>query len=45
MQTFIYWSIFTPFDPRFTMIQAFQNFWVVYFASEFQSDKLYLLKL
>ena len=44
MQTFIYWSIFTPFYPLFTIIQAFWNFWVVYYAS-FQSDMLYLLKL
>jgi len=45
MHTFIYWSIFTPFYPLFTIIQAFSNFWVVYYASKFQSDMLYLLTL
>ena len=44
MHTFIYWSIFTPFYPLFTIIQAFYNFWVVDYASKFQSDMLYLLK-
>ena len=45
MHTFIYCSIFTAFYPLFIIIQAFYNFWVVDYASKFQSEMLYLLKL
>ena len=29
----------------FSLIQVFKNFWVVYYASKFQSDMSYLQKL